>query len=50
MHLKVTCPDCKNQFKSDEVETLNIAEDERGYDVITFRCPKCDSQVDSYVR
>lgn len=46
----VTCPCCKEQYRSGEVETVNIEEDFEGRDVVTFVCPECKKEVKSLVR
>jgi ssDNA-binding Zn-finger/Zn-ribbon topoisomerase 1 len=45
----VKCPKCKGEFQSDKVEFLNIEEDIQGKDVMTFTCPKCETEEKSNV-
>jgi len=49
-HPTVICPKCKTQVRTDQVEFLNIEEDERGHDLLTFGCPQCKEEVQAYVR
>jgi len=44
----VQCSDC-GEFKTDEVEFLNIEEDFEGRDVMTFKCPVCGKDRKSLV-
>lgn len=45
--ITVVCPECGERFYESEVKFLNIEEDFRGRDEVTFRCPKCGKDVKS---
>jgi len=47
--LRVTCPSCGDDYKNDRVKTSNIEEDISGRDVVTFYCPFCEKEVQSFV-
>lgn len=46
----VTCIDCKERFATDKVEFLDISEDFQGHDLMTFVCPKCETEQESYIK
>lgn len=46
----VTCPLCKERFDSEKVEFIDISEDFQGYDLMKFKCPDCNKEVESNVR
>lgn len=48
-NLFVSCRECGERHSSEEVETVNIEEDERGYDVLTFICPVTKEETSSLV-
>lgn len=35
----VICPECQQEHKQGQVETLNVEEDYQGRDLLTYRCP-----------
>lgn len=35
----VICPECNQEHKQGQIETLNIEEDLQGRDTLTYRCP-----------
>jgi RNase P subunit RPR2 len=48
--LRVICSGCNNAFEQPtKIVVLNIEEDERGQDVITFECPTCGRESKSLV-
>ncbi len=47
--MTVKCPKCSEEFKSCEVETLDVREDFEGRDVVKFVCPDCGEEVESLV-
>jgi len=38
----------QDRVPEDEVEFVNIEEDMRGADVLTFKCPQCGEEHQSY--
>ena len=47
---EVYCSKCKGWYTEREVQFINIEEDMEGRDVMTFRCPKCNTEQCSLVR
>jgi hypothetical protein len=46
--VKVLCWHCDLRFNEDNVEILEIHEDDRGRDEVTFVCPGCGVKVLSH--
>lgn len=44
----VYCPDCDVRFCEDNVEYVGISEDDFGRDRLTFLCPKCGKEQESF--
>jgi len=44
----VRCSTCKEDFDEQKVEFLNIEEDIQGRDIMTFKCPKCQTKQRSH--
>lgn len=47
---QVRCKDCGKWMNTGKVEFLDIAEDIRGRDEMTFKCPGCKTTQKSLVR
>ena len=39
--IRVYCKDCQKWMPENDVTFVNIEEDDRGMDVLTFDCPEC---------
>lgn len=46
---KVRCDKCRQEFDSEKVKFLNIESDIMGRDVMTFECPICKEQRQSFI-
>jgi len=48
----VRCKNCEREFDEDEITDpeINIESDERGWDVLTFKCPYCHKETTSLRR
>ena len=42
--IKVFCGNCQAYYKEEDVEFIDIEEDIVGQDVMTFKCPKCETK------
>jgi hypothetical protein len=43
----VYCRNCNNRIDENKVKCTNIEENERGQDVVTFKCPFCNQETTS---
>lgn len=48
----VNCKECKKEYDEDEITDteINIEENERGWDVLSFKCPYCGKETTSLRR
>jgi len=48
----VNCKECEKEFDEDEITDpdINIEENERGWDVLSFKCPYCKKETTSLRR
>jgi len=46
--ITVICAHCEERFDETEVEETDIHEDELGRDVVSFKCPNCGKETESF--
>lgn len=46
--VRVLCPDCDMRFDEDKVECTGICEDDQGRDRLSFICPRCNNEQESF--
>lgn len=45
--INVHCSTCPRWIDEKQVEFINIEEDIQGHDILTFKCPKCNTEQKS---
>jgi len=42
--ITVKCSNCQRWVDENKVEFINVEEDFQGADILTFKCPKCNTE------
>jgi hypothetical protein len=47
--ITVTCKECREEFDENEIKDpdVSIESNERGWDILSFRCPYCGKRTES---